>query len=188
MSPPRMAGRYPCVALQSFLQVLGSVFSDVMCDAMIVERSKLEPSSHVGHMQAVAYSTRFCGDVMGAVLGAVVYNKEQFGWGLTISQILFVNGFAALALLGPSVWFLADDGHSSGMRSIKQQFRDLWMVSCLMCAVKKGVPSCLTPLGLTVVDDMERRRRRRRLSARVCMPSLSRRVFLMVDGPAAVRL
>lgn len=96
------------------------MLADVMCDAIIVERSKLEPegkvtdglicssyshgcvclhvgpthpitipkNSHtynictsingqVGTMQAVGYVARYVGNVLGATLGTVLYNKVR---------------------------------------------------------------------------------------------------------------
>jgi len=47
------------------------MFSDVMSDAIIVERSKLEPADRVGQMQGVGYMCRYTGNILGSILGTV---------------------------------------------------------------------------------------------------------------------
>ena len=62
-----------------FLQTWAFVQADVCTDASIVERSKLyENSDNRGTLQATGYIIRFFGGIIGAILGAVLYNKESW--------------------------------------------------------------------------------------------------------------
>lgn len=81
---------------------------DVMADTMCVERSKFEPEYSKGQMQASCYSIRFGGSLIGALLGTVVCNKEQFGWSLSFKQISFLNGFIPFLLVTPWLFTLKE--------------------------------------------------------------------------------
>lgn len=56
-------------------------------------------------MQATYYTVRFGGGIAGSVAGAVFYNKESWGWGLTFQQIAFINGMIPLCLVAPSLFW-----------------------------------------------------------------------------------
>lgn len=85
-----------------FLQTLGFVQADVCTDAMIVERSKLyEHAGNQGTLQATGYIIRFFGSIIGATLGAILYNKESFGWGCPIWGIFIINASIPLLFVFP---------------------------------------------------------------------------------------
>ena len=84
-----------------FVSTLGLICFDVMADTMCVERSKFEDSAIRGQMQASCYSIRFFGSLLGAMLGTLVSNKDQWGWGLNFKQICFMNGFIPFVLILP---------------------------------------------------------------------------------------
>lgn len=70
------------LALLVFLATWAFIQADVCTDAMIVERSKMyENDSNRGTLQATGYIVRFIGGIMGACLGAILYNKDSWGWG-----------------------------------------------------------------------------------------------------------
>ena len=56
-----------------------------MHDTLCVERGKLEDSCTRGYFQTTAHTVRAFGGVVGAVMGAILYNKPIWGWGLDIS-------------------------------------------------------------------------------------------------------
>lgn len=112
--------------VQGFFSVCGYMLSDVMCDAIIVERSKLEPEGRVGHMQAVGYVSRYVGNVIGATLGTILYNEAQWHWGLTISQIFLMNGLVAVFFVFPFMYYLDDPNFVPNVRSLKEQLGDIW--------------------------------------------------------------
>jgi hypothetical protein len=87
---------------------MGLIQMDVMADTMCVERSKYEEEESKGQMQASCYSVRFTGSVVGAMVGALVSNQKQWGWGLTFLQVAFLNGIIPLVLVTPLLWVLKE--------------------------------------------------------------------------------
>ena len=45
------------------------MLADVMADALIVERSKLEPGMTIGRLQATGYILRYFGNILGNTCG-----------------------------------------------------------------------------------------------------------------------
>jgi MFS family permease len=87
-----------------FLATLGLIQMDVMADTMCVQRSKLEPEEEKGQLQASCYSIRFAGGLIGAVLGATLCNRQQWGWGLTFNQVSMVICLVPLLLVTPCLY------------------------------------------------------------------------------------
>jgi len=59
----------------------------------------------------------------------LVYNKEEFGWGMEIAGVLALNALVPVFFVFPAMFFLADlrlDGNYH--RPTKQQFSDLWQM------------------------------------------------------------
>ncbi len=56
-------------------------------------------------MQATYYSVRFAGGILGSFGGAVVYNKANWGWGLTFHQIALLNGVIPFCLVTPWLYW-----------------------------------------------------------------------------------
>lgn len=65
------------------------MLADVMTDALIVERSQFEPLDKRGTMQSMGYIIRFFGSTIGATIGAVVYNKDDWDFYLPINVVFF---------------------------------------------------------------------------------------------------
>ena len=86
-----------------FVQTAGYMLADVMTDALIVERSRFETQESRGTMQSKGYIVRFFGSTVGAVIGAVVYNKDEWDWYLPIRAVFFINGALPLIFLLPVV-------------------------------------------------------------------------------------
>ena len=63
----------------SFLATLGYLATDVVADALVVERSVHEESEDFGGMRTEGYIVRSVGGVVGAVMGAVLYNSAEWG-------------------------------------------------------------------------------------------------------------
>ena len=111
---------------QGFMGVCGFMLSDVMCDALIVERSKIEPDGRVGHMQGVGYVSRYVGNVLGTLGSMLLYNKEKWHWGLNIQQVFFLNGIVAVLFVFPFMYHLNDPNSFTDVRGIKDQLKDIW--------------------------------------------------------------
>jgi MFS-type transporter involved in bile tolerance (Atg22 family) len=66
----------PILACGIFLMTSSFVQADVCTDAILVERSKTYENEETrGTLQATGYSIRFFGSIIGAALGAVLYNQ-----------------------------------------------------------------------------------------------------------------
>jgi hypothetical protein len=89
------------------LSMLGLVWADVMADAFVVQKSRLEPAASRGHFQAACYLSRYWGSLVGSVLGALLYNQR--GWHLEFSSIVWLLFAVPLALLAPLMPFLLDE-------------------------------------------------------------------------------
>jgi hypothetical protein len=86
-----------------------------------VERSRFEPEDIRGQMQSNYYTLRFSGhslhctffnssldltvlsigNLVGAILGSLISNKANWGWGLTFKEVLLVSGWIPLLLVCP---------------------------------------------------------------------------------------
>jgi MFS family permease len=92
-----------------FLMTFSFVQADVCTDAMIVERSKaFETQETRGTLQAQGYIARFFSGVFGAVLGATLYNKDDWGWGLPIWAIFLVNAAVPACLVIPNFFSIVE--------------------------------------------------------------------------------
>ena len=99
------------LALCIFTGTIGLIMMDVMCDTMVVERSKFEEDANLGQMQASCYSFRFGGSLVGSFLGAIVTNGSSWGWGMTFQQIIFLNGILPILLMTPWLPCLREKYH-----------------------------------------------------------------------------
>jgi hypothetical protein len=61
------------------------------------------------------------GGVVGAVLGAVLYNKSSWGWGLSIGQCCLLQALIPLLTLAPLAPWLFDAG--GGYQALNDQVR-----------------------------------------------------------------
>lgn len=114
-----------------FLQTAGYMLSDVMTDALIVERSRFESPDDRGKMQSKGYIVRFFGCTVGAIIGAMVYNKSEgddaiWQWHLPIRLVFFINGAAPLVFLLPVVPYLLELDTHCTPKNFKEQCRELF--------------------------------------------------------------
>ena len=103
-----------------FLQTAGFMLADVMTDALIVERSQYEPLHIKGTMQSQGYVIRFFGSVIGAIVGASIFN-EDLKWFLSINKIFFFNALFPVLFLVPVVPFLMEIETNCQKRSLFNQ-------------------------------------------------------------------
>jgi len=117
-------------AILVFLETLGMVLADVCTDACIVERSKAyEHVDNRGTLQATGYIIRFFGAILGSVLGAILYNKndsaDSWSWGLPIWGIFLLNAIIPLTIITPFFYHLLEI-QSEVPPSIKNQVSEIW--------------------------------------------------------------
>ena len=102
----------PSILLTTFVFFLSTccyLLSDVCTDTLCVERARVfESALTKGTLQTSGYTSRAFGSIVGAVLGAVLYNVVQWGWGLTISQLWWLAALIPIFPLLPSLWFLIE--------------------------------------------------------------------------------
>ena len=114
-----------CILLV-FTQTAGYMLADVMTDALIVERSRYETTENRGTMQSKGYIIRFFGSVIGASIGAVVYNKNEWDWYLPINFIFFINAAIPMLILIPLVPFLMEIETDCSPKNFFLQCKDLF--------------------------------------------------------------
>ncbi|CAM9292061.1 unnamed protein product [Choristocarpus tenellus] len=112
----------------SFFSACGYLLSDVMTDAIVVERTKLEKGRQLGNIQASGYIARFVGSALGATAGAVLYDDSSWGWGLSISQLFWMNGLIPLFAVLPFTPFLYEERRPSG-DPLKKHLLEIWTLS-----------------------------------------------------------
>mmetsp|Transcript_17770 Transcript_17770/g.25927 ORF Transcript_17770/g.25927 Transcript_17770/m.25927 type:complete len:527 (-) Transcript_17770:480-2060(-) len=109
-----------------FVGTVGYMMADVMTDAIVVERSKHEDESKRGSIQAQGYIIRFVGSILGSGMGALLYNKDHWGWGLTIPQVFSLNAFVPLIILMPVLPLLKETCENTVPRPIVEQCIEIW--------------------------------------------------------------
>lgn len=89
------------LAICVFVSKIGIIMMDVMADTMIVERSQYEPESDQGRLLASSRMIRAAGNLLGEICGTYLYNKTDWGWGLTFHQITCILALVPLILIAP---------------------------------------------------------------------------------------
>lgn len=111
-----------------FIMTCFYLLADVCTDTMAVERSRFEVETIRGCLQTSAYTIRSFGTIVGALLGAMLYNSQTWGWGLTINQCFLLSALIPLATIIPSTPFLEELVSSNIVPTLSDQFRKLWEV------------------------------------------------------------
>lgn len=119
---------HPSIQNTIFLSVVVIAFNalaEVCQDTLCVERARLEIGSSRGMLQTTVYTIKAFGAVLGAILGAVLYNRDQWGWGLDISGIFLLQ--AAVPLLTIALmWPLVELSSGHPIPSLKTQLSAMW--------------------------------------------------------------
>jgi hypothetical protein len=119
---------HPSIQKTIFLSVLVitfNVLAEVCQDTLCVERARLEIGSNRGMMQTTVYTIKAFGAVMGAILGAVIYNRDQWGWGLNISGIFLLQAAVPLLTI-VLMWPLVELSLGHPIPSLKTQLWTMW--------------------------------------------------------------
>eukprot|EP00611_Tribonema_gayanum_P026411 TRINITY_DN628_c1_g1_i1.p1 TRINITY_DN628_c1_g1~~TRINITY_DN628_c1_g1_i1.p1 ORF type:complete len:571 (-),score=158.14 TRINITY_DN628_c1_g1_i1:865-2577(-) len=109
----------------AFVAACGYLLSDVMTDSIMVERTKLESTKHRGTVQASGYIARAFGSAVGSTAGALVYNQANWGWGLSIAQIMLINAVVPLACVSPFIPYLKETVKTS-LPTARHVWRTHW--------------------------------------------------------------
>lgn len=102
------------------------LLADVCSDTLAVERARFETESVKGSLQTTCYTIRSFGCVIGAVLGALLYNTADWGWGLTIAQIFALNGLFPITGILPTIWHLEELAAKKAAPYLMEQLDSVW--------------------------------------------------------------
>jgi len=92
-----------------FLSTCMYLLADVCSDTLCVERGRVfETPLTKGTMQTSGYTSRAFGSIVGAILGALLFNTSRWGWGLSISQLFLLSALIPIFPLLPSIWYLVE--------------------------------------------------------------------------------
>ena len=62
---------------------------------------------------------------MGAILGAVLYNQDEWGWGVPIYGIFLINGLTPILVISPFLYNLVES-KAEEPPVISQQLASIW--------------------------------------------------------------
>ncbi|CAM9661009.1 unnamed protein product, partial [Phaeothamnion confervicola] len=116
------------VVVLSFLSACGYLLSDVMTDTIVVERTKLESAARRGSLQATGYIARYFGTALGAVGGTVLYNKDSWGWGLSIAQLFAIAALTPLVCVVPGLPYFVEERVGSTKGVLQKHCNEIWML------------------------------------------------------------
>ena len=125
------------IGLMFFMTCL-YLLADVCTDTMAVERSRFENEVIKGSLQTSCYTIRSFGTIIGALMGALLYNTISWGWGLTISQCFLLSALIPLITIIPTFPALEELASSHLVPTFVEQFKALWKTMQLR-AVYQGV-------------------------------------------------
>lgn len=57
-------------------------------------------------------------------MGLLLFNKDQWGWGLSIQQLFFLNGMFPVVFIGPWVLSLRETAVVTGNIPVKQRLHE----------------------------------------------------------------
>lgn len=109
-----------------FLMTCLYLLADVCTDTLCVERARYETEAIKGSLQTSGYTIRAFGCVIGAVLGAILYNTADWGWGLTIAQIFALNALIPLTGIMPTIWHMEELASKTAAPTLMEQFESIW--------------------------------------------------------------
>jgi MFS family permease len=119
---------FPLIIVLMFLQTSFYMLADVVSDTMAVERARFEKQIIRGSLQTSCITIRSFGTVLGAVLGAVLYNIPIWGWGLTLSELFLLAALIPLIIIVPYIPILEELVTKTIVPSLEEQISKLWEV------------------------------------------------------------
>lgn len=82
--------------------------------------------SAMGNIQASGYIARYFGAALGAIGGAVLYNKDTWGWGLSISELFWINALVPFILVLPLMPYLTESPKEKEVGVLARHWREIW--------------------------------------------------------------
>lgn len=119
--PPENAPSVQGLSVTFFLFGVGLWFADVMADALVAEKSRIEPETERGNLQATCYSCRFFAQLVSAPVTSYLYSA--LGPHVVVQCL-----FAGPLFLLPLIYHLAEDPVVP--QPIIEQCREIWNTCC----------------------------------------------------------
>ena len=123
---------FSIVTAMMFLMTCSYLLADVCTDTLCVERARYESDDTRGSLQTSGYTIRAFGCVIGAVLGAILYNTDEWGWGLTINQLFLLNALIPATGVVPAIWNLIELAATKAAPTLYEQWQSIWSTLQLM--------------------------------------------------------
>ena len=84
--------------------------------------------------------------LVGSIMGLLLYNKEKWGWGLTIQQLFFLNAMFPVVFMGPWVHSLRETAVVTGSIPVKERMREQVRYIFSSRVTRSGVASHKRPM------------------------------------------
>lgn len=114
-----------------FFMTCGYLFAEVSSDSLCVERTRIEIFKRKGSLQTSVYTVKYFGGIIGAILGALLYNTPDWGWGLTISQLFLLSALIPLMGVFPGLWFLREVSSAQELPTVWDQLQTIFQILSL---------------------------------------------------------
>ncbi|KAL7574447.1 hypothetical protein ACA910_015818 [Epithemia clementina (nom. ined.)] len=101
----------------------GVWMADVMADALVAEKAKLEPSESRGSLQSTCYSYRFFGVMCAVPVSTYLYSAQGPYYVICLLAILPITVF-------PSIYTLEEVMPMGGIRPVADQCMEIWHTVC----------------------------------------------------------
>ena len=124
------------VTLSMFLMTCAYLQADVSADASAVERARFESEKRKGILQTACYTVRSFGLLIGAVLGAILYNTSTWGWGLTVSELFLLSSAIPLVSMMIFIWPLDEIEVTKIVPTVREQLLSLWNTLQLWAVIR----------------------------------------------------
>jgi MFS family permease len=117
---------FDLLTVSTFFMTCAYLLSDVCADSLAVERARYEHLVIKGSLQTSNYTIRSFGNVLGAVLGAILYNTPIWGWGLDIAQLFLVSAIYPLMGVIPAIWTLEELAATVPAPAVVETIESMW--------------------------------------------------------------
>ncbi|KAL4133159.1 hypothetical protein PRIC2_003479 [Phytophthora ramorum] len=129
---------------------VGVVMADVMADGLVAHRvlllqhqlprqrsmetklqqedPKTKKQSQGTHLQTTVYLCRFASEMVGYWVGAMLSNKPQWGWGVSMGQQFAFLAFVPLFTVLPSLRYLYEPAEENGPIPLAEQVAGIWLM------------------------------------------------------------
>lgn len=117
---------YLLITVMVVLIICAWRISNVCAGLLILERARYEHEKVRGSIQVSGFTAQVFGNVIGAIVGLVIFNTPQWGWGLTISEVFLLAALYPFVGVIPSYWWLVELAPALKMQPFLTRIADVW--------------------------------------------------------------